>query len=242
MPGDARKGLAERVPDDLGGDAVVGGATPVDDDQGRSGTNRACAQGARWFDGERRPDGEQEVAGRNGPLGAGEHLRGHGLPEHRARRLQDPATSQALRHGLARTDPGYRVCRRRPAPALDTDDLVHRPVQLDHPIRRRACLLVQAVRVLGHDRRVNVRVRQGGHGEMAGVRLGSPDRVLVPRLPVAAAKLGIGEERLVSVLVLRPWVQGPGSRRSAEVRDARIGRDSRTAEHHQATYPVGPPH
>src|SRR5260370_38636717 len=75
---------------------------------------------------------------------------------------------------------------------------------------------------------------------MAGVGLGPPDRVLVSRLPVAAAKLGIGEERPVGVLLLRPWVQGPGSRRSAEVRDARVGRDSRTAEHHQAAHPVSP--
>jgi hypothetical protein len=88
-------------------------------------------------------------------------------------------------------------------------------MKLDHPVGQHARTLVQAVRVLRHDRRVDLRARQICHREMAGVRFGPPDRVLVSRLPVTAAELGIGEERLISVLFLRPWVQAPAGPRKS---------------------------
>jgi hypothetical protein len=60
--------------------------------------------------------------------------------------------------------------------ALDADQHVHRPVEFDDPFRWRAGPLVQAVRVLGHDRRGDAGVRQGGHREMTRVGLCMPGR------------------------------------------------------------------
>src|SRR5579859_6619715 len=53
QPGDPRHGGADRLPDQLGCQVVVGGRVPVHDNQARAGADRYSTQRSRGLDGER---------------------------------------------------------------------------------------------------------------------------------------------------------------------------------------------
>src|SRR5690606_19888636 len=98
-------------------------------------------------DGERRADGEEEVAGPGRLPGADEVRGDEGLPAADRGRLQDPAAGAAGRVLLAGSDPVERPLHRRSLAAGQAGDLAAGAVDLHDLGRVVAGVVVEAVHV-----------------------------------------------------------------------------------------------
>src|SRR5262249_3671166 len=148
-------------------------------------------------------------------------------------RLEDAATGPAGRARLAGAHSRQRPLHGRALAARQADDLVHGPVDLDHPRRGRPRLHVQAVDVL-RDQGVELApVLERHEGAMSVVRLREPCRRVEPALPRVLAHLGIGDVVLQGRLLLGLWILRPDALRPAEVGNAGVRRDAGAGERHQ---------
>src|SRR5579859_5739299 len=134
QPGDPRHGGADRLPDQLGCQVVVGGRVPVHDNQARAGADRHSTQRSRGLDGERAAYRDHQVAGRGGTEGGGQDRAIERLAEHHRRRLEYAAAAFAVRIGLAGPDPVQGCHHLHAVPAAYADHGGHRSVQFEHPV------------------------------------------------------------------------------------------------------------
>src|SRR5437667_445645 len=142
--------------------------------------------------------------------------------------------------GIRRPPPGgARGSRSSPA-ARQAHHLVHRAVDLDHAVARRAGLHVEPVDVLRDQGVELAALLQGDERTVPVVRLRLPSRRGEPALPRALAYLGIGHIVLQGRLLLGLGVLRPDALRAAEVRDPRVRRDPSPRERHEALGLVDP--
>ena len=185
----------------------------VEDDEERPGVQGELGERGRRIDAERRADGEEHV-GTLEPRAARAQVVGHEvLAERDGRRLQDAAALEARRIVLARAYARHRVLHRAVPAALQALHLVHRAVDLDDELGRRARSLVETVDVL-RDQRVEVGLAlELGEREVPGVGLSGVQFTVGAVAPDDAAVVGIGDVVLDRRTCVRPW--GPWSRRPA---------------------------
>ena len=118
--------------------------------------------------------------------------------------------------------------------AAHARDLAHGAVHLDHEVRVGTRLLMQLVDVLRHHGVQLAGALEIDDRPMSRVRLRVPCRRVLSRAPGLLPHLGITHVVLQRRRLLGRRVLRPDAVRPAEVGDARVGRDARAGEHHDA--------